>query len=975
MLRLPRLALTRALSVAFCLASATAVAQQTGRIEGSVLAGGAAVADIAVSATSSELPRARSSRTDQNGAFALPKLPPGNYRLTLSAPGYQPASVDAVVLLGQTTRLDVDLARAANDVEEVIVTAQRLVSGSGATLENAFAAETVAAVPLGQDYRDAVKLAPGVQFTQDAVRGPSAGGSGQDNVYRFDGVDVTLPMFGTLSAEPSLHDVEQVTFVRGGANAVGFNRSGGMLLDSTVRSGTDRFTGRIEYVAAPARLVGDRPANEVADNADESWLTVAAGGPLVRSRLYAYGSFYRPVAERGNKATVYGPVKDYSNVREEAYGRLTYAPVDNVLLNTSFRTSTRELAGVSIGPYEADSVSAGGRSEQDIASIDGSWLLAAGPRLSFRFSDYALRGAELPDVLLNEQPSLDGVLPVSRLDQVGLLRVPERMAGADAYNAAIAPIIERYGYVDANTGGHTGGGAVGAYPQLSEQSFYRQGLDIAVDHDLAWGGVGHRLHAGLRLATSRERLSRTSNGWGTVDVPGGVDLSADGTPVFYVATVQQMSLRQADGSVVAPIESSIETVSFELNDEIRFGAFTVNAGILLSQDVLYGQGLRRQGGTVSGFVLAPGEKYRMATIRWQDMIQPRLGFAWAYDPRGELFAGYARYNPAANSLARAASWDRNTRATVRVLFDESGHILEHEPLPGSSGKVFQSGLTPRRIDEWTVGVAHALTGNWGLRAHVRLREGAHFWEDTWNGSRGYDSAPADIAAKGLYVPELDAIRAEIGGSSYVIAELDGAYTRYWEAAFEVEWQGERGYLNASYVRSRYTGNFDQDNTSGVNDANRFIGSSSLADGYGRQLWDRKDGTLRGDRPHLLKVVGATTLPWRATLGAFGVYQSGQPWEAWDATAYGLPSYFSSTIRNAEPAGSRRSPSHWQIDLRYSQKLSLRERLDAVFRVDLFNVFDRQTGYNVNPYAQDAQFGLPRNRFDSRRLQLSFRIEV
>ena len=44
-----------------------------------------------------------------------------------------------------------------------------------------------------QQYRDLLKLIPGVQFSQDTIRGPSAGGSGQDNVYQFDGVNVTLP--------------------------------------------------------------------------------------------------------------------------------------------------------------------------------------------------------------------------------------------------------------------------------------------------------------------------------------------------------------------------------------------------------------------------------------------------------------------------------------------------------------------------------------------------------------------------------------------------------------------------------------------------------------------------------------------------------------------------------------------------------------------------------------------------------------
>ena len=963
------------MAVLLGLVGANAVAQQTGGIAGSVRDGGEAVAGASVVAASAVMPRARTATTDEAGRFALPELMPGTYRVTLEATGRPARSLTATVLLDQTTSLAIDLD-AATDVEEIVVTAERVVSQSGAALADAIDARVIDSMPLGRDYRELVKLAPGVQVTQDAVRGPSAGGNGQDNAYRFDGVDVSLPMFGTLSAEPSNHDVDQVTFVRGGVTAVGFNRSGGFAMDSTAKSGTDEFKARVEYAAAPSGLVADTVSPDgasPAQRADENWITVAASGPLVPSQLFAYGSFYRPAAERGNKATAYGPAKDYSNVREEYYGRLTWAPLDHVLVNASYRTSVRDESGVSVGPFEADSVSLGGRAEQDILSVDGSWLTLAGPRLSFRYSDYALRGYALPDTLLSVVPRLDGTLAVDRLHEMGYLNVPARLAGAEAFNAAIAPLIDRYGYAAA--GRLVGGGGVGAHPQIGEQAFFRRSIDFSADHDLVWGPVRHALHLGLRLAEGRETLSRRSNGWGRIQVPAGVDHAADGTPIFYVAEVQQMSLRQADGATVPPIDSYTETTSFEVNDAIEYGDFSFNVGVLVSEDVLYGQGLKRVGGTYSGFAPAPGEKYRMVTIGWRQLIQPRLGAAWHWSDRANVFLNFARYHPAANSLARAASWDRNTRATLRVLFDDAGTIIGHEPLAGSSGKVFQSGLQPRRIDEWTLGVSTALRRSLTLRAYLRRREGAHFWEDTWNGSRGYDNAPRHIAAKGLYVPDLDRIRAEIGGSSYVVAELDGAYTDYWEAALELEWLTERGYLNASYVRSRYTGNFDQDNTSAVNDANRFIGSSNLADGYGRQLWDGKDGVLRGDRPHLLKVFGALDLPWRATLGAFGVYQSGQPWEAWDSVAYGLPSYYSSTIRYAERAGSRRSPSHWQVDLSYAQALRLTGRATAKLRVDLFNLLDRQTGYNMNPYARDPNFGAPRNRFDSRRAQVSISIEL
>ena len=955
------------------LSAPLAGAQQTGAVEGVVSLRGGATPDIVVVAMSDVMPRARATRTDADGRYVLSQLIPGVYRLTFELSGGASHAATTHVLLSQTTVLHVELEPTAN-VEEVIVVGQRTTLRGRASLANAIDGNAVRSVPAGSDYRDLVKLAPGVQYTQDAVRGPSAGGSGQDNVYRFDGVDVSLPMFGTLSAEPSSHDIEQVTFERGGVGAVGFNRSGGFTMDSTARSGTDQFRASIEYALAPKDLVADREAVAESAETDRSWITVTGGGPVLPSQLYFYGSFFAPREDRSNKATAYGPAKDYANTRREYYGKFTYAPTDAVLLNASHRTSTREERGVSVGPFEADSVSLGGRAEQDVTSFDGSWLTPLGSTIAFRYADYALRGSELPDTLLDVRPALDAVLDVSNLDRMGHLSVPSRVAGADAFNAAIEPIIQRYGYVGA-TDDRRGGGGVGAHPQIGEQAFYRRSLDLSFDHELTWGRSRHDLHAGLRRTDARETLRRTSNGWGRIEVPGGVDRADDGTPIFYVATVQQMSIERPDGTAVSPINSYTESTSLELNDNVRIGDFSVNLGVLVSRDVLYGQGLRSAPGSYSGFALEPGARYRMYTVRWQDMVQPRLGGTWSLGGGNTLFANFARYNPEANSLARAASWDRNTRASLRVLFDETGRIIEHEPHPGSSGKVFQDGLTPRRIDEWTVGATRDLPGAFTLRAHLRRREGSHFWEDTWNLSRSYDNAPAHIAAKGPYVPDLDAIRAEIGGSSYVIAELDDAYTSYWEAALELEWRGERGYLNASYVRSRYTGNFDQDNTSGINDANRFIGSSNLADGYGRQLWDDKDGVLRGDRPHVFKAFGYLDLPWRARAGMFAVYQSGQPWESWDSLAYGLPSYFSSTIRYAEPAGTRRSPSHWQLDLSYTQPFRMPAGLEAKLRVDLFNLLDRQTGYNINPYARDATFGQARNHFDPRRAQVTIGVEI
>ena len=950
--------------------------QQTGSIEGVVTGTNRAqLQNIRITADGEAMPRIQEALTDAEGHFAFSGLLPGLYQLVLDPVDGANHTTQAIVVLNQTTVLRIRLPTDfSSDVEELVVVGQRVSERRRAGISNGLEGTTVRGVPSGRSYRDLVKLAPGVQYTQDAVRGPSSGGSGQDNVYRFDGVNVTLPLFGTLAAEPSSHDIEQVTFERGAAGAVGFNRSGGFVMDSTARSGTDKIEAKLEYVSVPSKLLADTRAASRSTETDQYWVTASGGGPIVPGLLYFYGSFYSPYEERSNQATAYGSVKDFTNARHEYFGKLTYAPADGFLLHSSYRTSSRREEGVSIGPLDSDSVSVGGRAEQNVKSLSGAWSVNPSTSIGFRYDTYLLSGASVPDVLLTVIPDLDQKLDVSNLDQMGYLRVPARIPGEEEFNAAISQIIQRYGSIDP-AGNRQGGGGVGAHPELNEQAFYRRGFELTLDHRLNWGLTQHVLHAGLRRTDARETLLRTSNGWGSIEVPGGVDNASDGTPVFYAASVQQMSIRKPDGSIVGPIESLTRSMSLELNDSIRVDKFRFDIGVLVSQDVLYGQGLRAASDKFSGYVVAPGEKYRMHTIHWRDMIQPRIGVKVELNVDTSLFVNYARYNPEVSSLARAASWDRNTRARIRVLFDEAGNIIEHEPYPGSSGKIFERDLIPRRINEWVVGARHEISGELTLKLHVRQRNGSHYWEDTWNGSRSYDSAPAHIASKGLYVPELAAIRAEIGGSSYVIAQLDDAYTRYREAAIELEWRPERAYLNASYVLSRYTGNFDQDNTSSVNDANRFIGSSNLADGYGRQLWDNKDGVLRGDRPHLIKAFGYFDLAWQGRVGAYAVFQSGQPWEAWDSEAYGLPSYFSSTVRFAERAGSRRSAAHWQLDLSYEQAIGLSASLDAKLRLDLFNVFDRQTGYNIDPVVRNITFGQARSYFDARRLQISVGLEI
>jgi hypothetical protein len=366
----------------------------------------------------------------------------------------------------------------------------------------------------------------------------------------------------------------------------------------------------------------------------------------------------------------------------------------------------------------------------------------------------------------------------------------------------------------------------------------------------------------------------------------------------------------------------------------------------------------------------------MYSIPFGKTLQPRLSTTWSYNGRDTVYASYARYVPAVSSLPRAASWDRNTsNQFIDAYFDQAGLLIGSVPRGSSSGKMFVQDMTPRTTTEYLVGTSKQITKTLSGRAYFRYRYSDHFWEDTNNNARVIYSPPPGIPQT-LYIPNLSDMLTQIGsGSPYVIAELDGAYTKYYEATVEGEWRTRKSYLRGSYTWTKYTGNFDQDATTSVNDTATFMGSSYIGDGVGRQLWNFRDGTLHGDRPLSLKLYGYYILNWNATVGAYAIVQSGQPWEKWDYVPYlNLSTSTTETSKYGEPAGSRRTPTHYQLDLNYTQNVRLKGRYSFQLSADLFNVFNKQTGYNYNPFSHSTLFNTPRSYMDPRRLQIAARFQ-
>jgi hypothetical protein len=146
-------------------------------------------------------------------------------------------------------------------------------------LGNSINAETLAQLPMAVEFSSLIRLMPGVQVTSDSVRGPSAGASGQDNNIKLDGASLSNPLFGILQSSPSTHDIAHVSVERGGARAVGFNRSAGVTLNTESKSGTDKWTGDITYRLQKGSWQAD-DEDGLSTEDDIGFITAGIGGPI-----------------------------------------------------------------------------------------------------------------------------------------------------------------------------------------------------------------------------------------------------------------------------------------------------------------------------------------------------------------------------------------------------------------------------------------------------------------------------------------------------------------------------------------------------------------------------------------------------------------------------------------------------------------------------------------------------------------------
>lgn len=168
--------LTCALASCLALAAPSVLAQSTAAtIRGQVMADSAPATDARVTATNINTGLTRSVQANANGGYSLGGLPPGSYRIDVTAAG-QTTSRTVTVAVGQTATLNLGVGGvaetaapgAATDLETVRVTADVLAETKTSEIATYISNKQIESLPQNsRNFLAFADTAPGMQFTTD----------------------------------------------------------------------------------------------------------------------------------------------------------------------------------------------------------------------------------------------------------------------------------------------------------------------------------------------------------------------------------------------------------------------------------------------------------------------------------------------------------------------------------------------------------------------------------------------------------------------------------------------------------------------------------------------------------------------------------------------------------------------------------------------------------------------------------------
>lgn len=262
----------------------------------------------------------REAVAEDRGEFRVDDLPPGNYRVSISAPGFNPAEVD--ISIAVATVRDISVTLHPSSVQETVrvqgetssITTQP-VDLAGAVHQGVVTSQDLEIFPLAdRSFANIAYLVPGTEPvepsdpTKARITAVSTGGSsGLNNELSVDGADNSDDWIGGFLQNFSPDAIQEFAVRTAGEDAdTGGTTAASVVI--TTRRGTNEWHGTDSFYERAAALNARFPIENPEPNPKQPFsrqnYVATLGGPLRQDKIWFFSSIEYV---RENASIAYSP--------------------------------------------------------------------------------------------------------------------------------------------------------------------------------------------------------------------------------------------------------------------------------------------------------------------------------------------------------------------------------------------------------------------------------------------------------------------------------------------------------------------------------------------------------------------------------------------------------------------------------------------------------------------------------------------
>ena len=290
--------------VAACFGRYASAQNTNARLTGTITdSSGAAVPHVRVTAQNTGTNLMQTVESNDTGSYSFPALPPGQYSLSVDAPGFAKYVQKGVTLtVGQPATLDIGLKIGGAQDTVTVTGGVELINTTTAEIGQVMNEESIKDLPLnGRDPSSLVNLAPGV--TNELISqastlpgsnsfptepGASAGGQRQGSTwYLLDGVS-NMDTFALLAAPfPNADATQEFRVISNNFDArYGFAPSA--IVSIQTKSGTNDFHGGLFEFIRNNDLNASNWFTGAVDPLKRNQFGGYVGGPILKDKLFFF---------------------------------------------------------------------------------------------------------------------------------------------------------------------------------------------------------------------------------------------------------------------------------------------------------------------------------------------------------------------------------------------------------------------------------------------------------------------------------------------------------------------------------------------------------------------------------------------------------------------------------------------------------------------------------------------------------------